>query len=465
MYIDNYVKIYFSDLDNDLFLGEPFSKLHAWADLLFISNVESNVLVRGRKVCVNNGEVQMSLRDLCKRWGWGNSRMNSFMAMLEQEGRIIIRKSKVSTYINVCNYDIYLSTKSPCKSQNESPTKSPKPLAYGADNVDVTSKKTENFELTKSPCKSPCKSPTKSQEKTQSTAKSPTKSPKPLAYGADNVDVTSKKTTQKKENESPTKSPKAKNIDIKEKGKDERKENKKENFPHTPLKEINKEKKEEKGKESPASPIVEAETPNVVSCLPRACVGVRESDENLILTPEEPTKESQGKKSQEKKEPKDYALTYRAREEFSKFYRDRYGEEKYWKVSEMTALKQLLKQIRFSREHRDNPLPIDDDSLLSAFVEFINSICTPWILQNFLVTNLNSKYDTIIQDIKNNRNGNIKSTNNAYQATQRDGQSIIARQKQNCIDELKELERKLAAGEIKGRRFKGNESLGELPDF
>lgn len=401
MYNDNYIKIYFSDLDNEFFSGEPFSKLHAWADLLFIANKESKVFVRGNAVCSENGSVRISLRDLCKRWGWGNTRMNSFMAYLEKEGKIALVKEKISTHITLANYATYLST----KSQNASPTKSPPKSHSGYSDV------------------------------------------------SDNMEVTKENNAQKNENASPTKSPRASNKEERE----ERKENKKENFPHTPIKEINKEKKEEIRR----NPL----TPNVVSCSIRAHTCVREEEgEKFTLTCEEPTKEKKEKKSQEK----EYALTWRARVLFSDFYRQRYGEEKYWKVSEMTALKQLLKQIKFSREHRDVPLPTDDDSLLSAFTELLNRICTPWILKNFLVTNINSKYDTIIQDIKSNKYGTSifnATSASAGNKTYQSGQDVIEHQKKALLDELREFEEKFARGEINTDRPEGKSSEIELPDF
>ena len=446
MYNDNYIKIYFSDFENDFLTSEPFSKLHAWADLLFIANAESNILVRGSNVCTENGEVRMSLRDLCKRWNWGNTRMNSFMAYLENKGKISIKKDKLSTSIVIYDYATYFET----KSQNASPAKSPSGVSDVADIVEVTKENEENFEL----IKSPTKSPVKSLEKTETPTKSPAKSPSGVSDVADIVEVTKENEAQKNENASPAKSLRASNKEERE----ERKENKKENFPHTPIKERNKEKKEEIRR----NPL----TPNVVSCSIRAHTCVREKEgEKFILTCEEPTKEKKEKKSQEK----EYALTWRARLVFSDFYKQRYGEDKYWKVSEMTALKQLLKQIKYSREHRDVPLPTDDDSILSAFTEFLNRICTPWILQNFLVTNINSKYDTIVQDIKNNSYGtsifNAANANNAGCKNYQSGQNVIEHQKKALIDELREFEAKFARGEINTDRPEGKSSEIELPDF
>lgn len=444
MYNDNYIKIYFSDLDNEFFSGEPFSKLHAWADLLFIANKESKVFVRGNALCSENGSVRISLRDLCKRWGWGNTRMNSFMAYLEKEGKIVLVKEKTSTHITLANYATRLAT----KSQNASPSKSPSGFSDVSDNNVVTKEEYENFSLTKSP--------SKSLEKTEAPTKSLSKSSRDFSDASDNMEVTKGNNAQKKENASPSKSPRASNKEERE----ERKENKKENFPQTPIKEINKEKKEEIRR----NPL----TPNVVSCSIRAHTCVREEEgEKFTLTCEEPTKEKKEKK-EKKSQEKEYALTWRARVLFSDFYRQRYGEEKYWKVSEMTALKQLLKQIKFSREHRDVPLPTDDDSLLSAFTELLNRICTPWILKNFLVTNINSKYDTIIQDIKSNKYGtsifNATSASAGSKTYQR-GQDVIEHQKKALLDELREFEEKFARGEIKTDRPEGKSTEIELPDF
>ena len=165
--------------------------------------------------------------------------------------------------------------------------------------------------------------------------------------------------------------------------KETEKETKKENLsPVPPIKEINKEKEKEMG------------------------LRTREG-ESLVLTCESPTEK---KKPTKKKSEEEYTLTYRARLAFDDFYKGKFGEAYYFSKQDMKMLTELLKKIKYSRTERTKPLSVDDDSLLSAFKELLSMIQTKWILENFSISNITSKYNEIVQDIKNNRNGKSNCT-------------------------------------------------------
>lgn len=97
------------------------------------------------------------------------------------------------------------------------------------------------------------------------------------------------------------------------------KEIKKENFPHTPIKEINKEKEKD----------VLTDGCNFLS-----------GDRKL--------------------------LNKRAREVFEKFFFEKYGTTYYWSAKDAGNMTRLLNAIRFSRENRPKPLPTDVDNLIKA---------------------------------------------------------------------------------------------------
>lgn len=402
------------DLLNDaIFKDEKFDKVHAWLDLLFLANRESkSIFLRGTQVELGVGDIIVSLRDLGSRWGWGHSKVNSFLTKLANEGMITYQKGKLVSIVNIKDLDSYFCTGTPIGTP------------FGTRNY------SEN-------------------QMVNSGAGTPTGTP----IGTPKSTGTPIGTRNYGENQSVTHTPGTPIGTPSAFKETKEKETKKEKIsPTPPIKEINKEK--EKKETLP--------TPNVVGCLTRTHTHVRESEDNFVLT-NETTKE----KPQKKKQEKEYSLTWRARLEFSNFYKNHYGEEKYWKAAEMAALSQLLKQIKYSRQHRENPLPVDDDSMLSAFVELLNNICTPWILNNFLVTNINSKYDSIIQDIKNKRYGTSVNTSNVRNAGSnngQNGQTLIEHQKQDCYNDLLELERKIARGEIENRFREYSEAETELPD-
>lgn len=409
-------------LNDAIFKDDKFDKVHAWLDLLFLANRESkSIFLRGTQVELGVGDIIVSLRDLGSRWGWGHSKVNSFLTKLADEGMIIYQKGKLVSVVNIKNLDSYFSTGTPIGTPIGTPSGTRNYSENQMVNIGVGT-------------------PTGTPVGTHSGTPKSTGTP----IGTRNYD----------ENQSVTHTPGTPigtPFAFKEtKGKETKKEK---ISPTPPIKEINKEK--EKKETFP--------TPNVVGCSTHAHTHVHESETDLVLTNETTAKE----KPQKKKQEKEYSLTWRARLKFSEFYKERYGEEKYWKVAEMNALSQLLKQIKYSRLHREVPLAVDDDSMLSAFVELLNNICTPWILNNFLVTNINSKYDTIIQDIKNKRYGTSVNTSNVRNAGSnngQNGQTLIEHQKQDCYNDLLELERKIARGEIENRFREYSEAETELPD-
>jgi hypothetical protein len=102
------------------------------------------------------------------------------------------------------------------------------------------------------------------------------------------------------------------------------------------------------------------------------------------------------------------ALNGGARKVFESFFNKTYGSAYYWSAKDAGHMTKLLKKIQFARNSRG--LPIDDDSTLKALGLFLESIKDDWILQNFSVSVINSKYNEIVSQARqighgsNNRN-------------------------------------------------------------
>ena len=108
------------------------------------------------------------------------------------------------------------------------------------------------------------------------------------------------------------------------------------------------------------------------------------------------------------------ALNQRARLCFEEVYRSIYQAEYYWTAKDAGQMTQLLNKIRFSREKRATPLPVDDDSLIHALQQFLTSINKDWISNNFSVSMIASHYNEIISELRNNRaNGRQTSIDSA----------------------------------------------------
>lgn len=122
-------------------------------------------------------------------------------------------------------------------------------------------------------------------------------------------------------------------------------------------------------------------------------------------------KEPKPKKEKTKKSP---TLVARGRTVFEEFYQKLYDSPYYWSAKDGMHMKQLLQKISFSRQHRENPLPVDDDSVLKALGQFLERINKSWVMDNFSVSTINSQYNNIISEIRNSTksatNGRITNT-------------------------------------------------------
>lgn len=131
----------------------------------------------------------------------------------------------------------------------------------------------------------------------------------------------------------------------------------------------------------------------------------KEEKEEKIVLPDGPEKLSDDNflfpvRTREKKP----ALTQRARLLFEDFYASQYGEKPYIDGKEMRYIKSLLQKISYSRQNRGDPLPVDDDSLVEAFEQFLANIDKSWILNNFSPTMIATHYNEIVSEIKNRKN-------------------------------------------------------------
>ena len=316
----DYIKIECSCLESKLFLDDKYDKFHAWIDLINLAeNASKSLRLNGIDIDLEQGELATSVRVLAKRWGWGKTKVCSFLNDLEQSGKISVRTTKAASIIRIADYQPYFLT--------ETPYETPQRTPQSYETPQRTCKYTDNQDINNS-TETPCETPQKQNKETE-------------------------------------------------------KETKKENLsPVPPIKEINKEKEKEMG------------------------LRTREG-ESLVLTCESLTEK---KKPTKKKSEEEYTLTWRARLIFADFYKSKFGDSYYFSKQDMKMLSELLKKIKYSRTERTKPLSVDDDSLLSAFKELLSMIQTKWVLENFSISNITSKYNEIVQDIKNSRNGKSNCT-------------------------------------------------------
>ncbi len=155
----------------------------------------------------------------------------------------------------------------------------------------------------------------------------------------------------------------------------------------------------------------------------------------------------EGEEKNKQVTPKSPTLVSKARKVFEDVYLALYGSSYYWAAKDASNMAQLLKKISFSRTNRPQPLSVDDDSMLVALQQFLTAINKEWISNNFSVPKINSYYNDIISEIKNQKiksNGQ-KSTNSQTQYGA--DNSASTRQKQVVFADLSTAEEKWQNGE------------------
>lgn len=94
--------------NNWVWEDKPFSKGQAWIDLLLMANHEDKkVLIGNQLITVKRGSFVTSIRKLCDRWGWSNTKVRSFLSLLEQDGMLTVKSDAKKTTLTIANYSDY----------------------------------------------------------------------------------------------------------------------------------------------------------------------------------------------------------------------------------------------------------------------------------------------------------------------------------------------------------------------
>lgn len=148
-------------------------------------------------------------------------------------------------------------------------------------------------------------------------------------------------------------------------------------------------------------------------------------------------------------------LNSNARKAFEEHFRNTFGEEYYWTAKDAGNMLQLLRKLTFSREQKQ--MPVDDASVLYALQVFLQSIKDGWLLENFSVANLNSKYNEIISNVRKEYAPRTGYTN-IYEQKRIDSE----RRKSQLMAEFAEADAKFLAEQEAKRKAVGD--TGEISD-
>lgn len=124
--MSGWVKIHRSIQDH--WIWENPVKLKWWLDLIMMANHQENkILINGELVTIEAGERHTSEDKLSARWGVSRNTVRKFLALLEKDGMISLKKSRQSgTTYKVLNYNVYQGFSEEKKHQTEQRTEQQK---------------------------------------------------------------------------------------------------------------------------------------------------------------------------------------------------------------------------------------------------------------------------------------------------------------------------------------------------
>ncbi|MGJ0848293.1 conserved phage C-terminal domain-containing protein [Tissierella praeacuta] len=118
--MSGWISIHRKIKDNWIWEDKPFSKGQAWIDILLMVNHEYKKIPLGNELVeVKRGSRVTSIRQLCDRWGWSNTKVRGFLKLLEEEKMLIVKSDSKKTTLTVVNYNDYQVAKD---SENDTET-------------------------------------------------------------------------------------------------------------------------------------------------------------------------------------------------------------------------------------------------------------------------------------------------------------------------------------------------------
>ena len=132
----------------------------------------------------------------------------------------------------------------------------------------------------------------------------------------------------------------------------------------------------------------------------------------------------EGVVKQAKKEKKSNPLITKGREVFEARYAELFENAYYWQAKDAVAMGSLTKKLIHSRKEKN--LSTSDDEVISALQVFLSLIRDEWILKNFSVTNIDSKYNEIVAQAKATKNNKSNGQNRTNNTDKRRGVEVTA---------------------------------------
>tara|TARA_Y100001973_G_C5200866_1_gene337522 strand:+ start:917 stop:1681 length:765 start_codon:yes stop_codon:yes gene_type:complete len=87
-------------------MNKSYSRFEAWIWLLLRATYSDQKVVLGADIYkLKSGEILTSQKKLCKQFKWGNSRLRTFLQLLEKDGMIKVKTNSKLTHLTILNYN------------------------------------------------------------------------------------------------------------------------------------------------------------------------------------------------------------------------------------------------------------------------------------------------------------------------------------------------------------------------
>ena len=121
-----------------------YSNFEAFIWLLLRANYDDAKVVIGSNIYkLKQGQMITSQKKLCKQFGWGNSRLKTFLKLLENDGMIKVKSNTQLTKVTLLNWESYQDSN--LKTTHKQPTTNSQPNTNKKNKEEIKKNKEQNF--------------------------------------------------------------------------------------------------------------------------------------------------------------------------------------------------------------------------------------------------------------------------------------------------------------------------------
>ena len=123
-------------LDHWMYQDKPFNRSMAWIDLLLIANHKTHTTMwKGKKTTFKRGDVNLSITELSKRWGWSRGKTRRFILSLEIDGMANIKRTSDGTVLTLVKYDDFQNKRTAKRTSSDTSHKTTSSTTSGTQTI------------------------------------------------------------------------------------------------------------------------------------------------------------------------------------------------------------------------------------------------------------------------------------------------------------------------------------------